>query len=292
MLPTTTRLPSLLIPPNRRKRSRNKSSPTTTTPRPTPTTANANVPNTRDLFKLAHNAWRGVEVKHYDPQHGSDLIKGRDLVQWLLYQCQYPDTPEYREYVIRIAQVFLDKRYLVRITSPPRILGWVRKRRVNTTFSDDKYLYDFNDVAVSNIHVVVLVECATNLMGKSCTSPAVLVPVLYQSCTSHSPVIHQSFTSHSPVIHQSFTSPVPLLYHSCTTPVPVLLSLYPSCHTGYTNSTLLFFQAATKMGSPIRCVKCPWEDDKRQRLESSCLKHHLCGTKSLRLVFGIFYRNN
>ena len=177
MLPTTTRLPSLLIPPNIRKRSRNKSSPTTTTPR------TANVPNTRDLFKLAHNAWRGVEVKHYDPQHGSDLIKGRDLVQWLLYQCQYPDTPEYREYVIRIAQVFLDKRYLVRITSPPRILGWVRKRRVNTTFSDDKYLYDFNDVAVSNIHVVVLVECATNLMGKSCTSPAVVVPVLL-SCTS------------------------------------------------------------------------------------------------------------
>jgi hypothetical protein len=222
MLPTTTRLPSLLIPPNRRKRSRNKSSPTTTTPRPSPTTAN--VPNTRDLFKLAHNAWRGVEVKHYDPQHGSDLIKGRDLVQWLLYQCQYPDTPEYREYVIRIAQVFLDKRYLVRITSPPRILGWVRKRRVNTTFSDDKYLYDFNDVAVSNIHVVVLVECATNLMGKSSTSPAVLVPVLYQSCISPVPVIHQSFTS----------------------PVPVLLSLYPSCYTRYTNSTLLFFRPRQK----------------------------------------------
>ena len=233
---STARLPSLLLPPHKRKRSRNKS-PTTNTPQLSPATAN--VPNTRDLFKLAHNAWRGVEVKHYDPQHGSDLIKGRDLVQWLLYQCMYPDTPAYREYVIRIAQAFLDKRYLVRITSPLRIMGWVRKRRVNTTFSDDKYLYDFNDVAVSNIHVVVLVECATNLMGK------------YQLC------------------------------------------LYQYCYAGIILiSITVIFQAATKMGSPIRCVKCPWEDDKRQRLESSCPKHHLCGTKSLRLVFGIFYRNN
>ena len=86
-------------------------------------------------------------------------------MQWLLYHNKYPDTEEYRAYVIKLAQAFIDRRYVVRITSPLRLFGWLRKKRVNTTFSDDKYLYDFNHVAVSNMHVVVLVQAAENLIA-------------------------------------------------------------------------------------------------------------------------------
>jgi hypothetical protein len=156
---TSNRLRSLLPPPST-KTSKHSSNKEDTKP------SNAKLPNAKDLFQIASSAWKGVETNRYEKHNGNELFRGRDLVQWLLYQCQYPDTEEYREYVIKLAQAFIDKRYVVRVTSPLRMFGWLRKRRVNTTFSNDKYLYDFNDVAVSNIHVVVLVECANNLMGR------------------------------------------------------------------------------------------------------------------------------
>jgi hypothetical protein len=130
-----------------------------------PTTAE--LPGPTLIRQLAHSAWRGVETKSYGTHRGNKapLFKGRNLVQWLLYHNGYPDTKEYRAYVMKLAQAFIDKRYVVRITSPLRLFGWLRKKRVNTTFSDDKYLYDFNHVAVSNMHIVVLVHAAENLIA-------------------------------------------------------------------------------------------------------------------------------
>ena len=161
---STNTIPSSLLPsPSKRMKSIH---PTDQNPTDqNQAVQDATLPNNRDLFKLANKAWRGIQTKEYK-KHGVELFRGLDLVQWLLYQNGYPDTEMYREYVKKIAQAFIDNRYMMRVTSPPRMLGWIRKKRVNTTFSDDKYLFVFNDVAVSNIHVVVLIQNAKNLMGR------------------------------------------------------------------------------------------------------------------------------
>ena len=126
----------------------------------------APLPSNRDMFYIANKAWRGVETRQFDAKRGV-LVSGQDIIQWILYHLKMDENPDTVIYLSRIAQEFINRRYMMRVTSSiiPHILRH-RKKRVNMKFSGDGTLYDFNDVAVSQLHVVVLIQGASGLMAR------------------------------------------------------------------------------------------------------------------------------
>ena len=128
------------------------------------TGASASLPNTRDLWNLANVAWRGSQYKIYDKKRGL-LFKGRDFLQWLLYHLAISDTTEHVLYAQRIAQAFMIKRYLLQNIKP----SMFHRRRSSRSIqfkSNHRELYEFNEVAVSKLHVVILVQRGSNLLAR------------------------------------------------------------------------------------------------------------------------------
>ena len=126
----------------------------------------APLPKNGDLFRIANLAWRGTQHKVYEKSRGL-LFKGRDLLQYLLYHLRLTDTPEHLQYCVRIANFFLQKRYMQRLSNTGLFHTSHRRKANITTFSSDhRILYDFNQAAVSRLHVVVLVHSAHNILAR------------------------------------------------------------------------------------------------------------------------------
>ena len=126
----------------------------------------APLPSPRDLFCIANKAWRGVEARMYDEKRGV-LVSGRDIIQWMVYHLRMPSDEETVVYLKRVAQEFINQRYIMRCSNSllPAMFRH-RKNRVNMKFSGGNKLYDFNDVSVSRLHVVVLIQGASGLMAR------------------------------------------------------------------------------------------------------------------------------
>ena len=102
----------------------------------------------------------------YDEKRGV-LVSGRDIIQWMVYHLRMPSDEETVVYLKRVAQEFINQRYIMRCSNSllPAMFRH-RKNRVNMKFSGGNKLYDFNDVSVSRLHVVVLIQGASGLMAR------------------------------------------------------------------------------------------------------------------------------
>jgi len=121
------------------------------------------LPSSHDLWRLANIAWRGSQYKIYDKSNGL-FFKGRDFIQWLLYHLAISDTADHTQYAIRIADAFVSKRFLLHHIKPSMFHR--RKSRSLQFNTGYREIYEFNEVAVARLHLVVLVQRGSDLLAR------------------------------------------------------------------------------------------------------------------------------